>query len=155
MEFGPRALGNRSIITAPFPSEMKDILNLRVKKRESFRPFAPTVLEQDQNLYFENFDNSPNMLFAWNVIKNKINIVPAITHVDGTARVQSISENDNPELYKLISSFKDLTGVPIILNTSFNIMGQPICHDLNDALETFKKTSIDFLVLNAKFIISK
>jgi carbamoyltransferase len=155
MEFGPRALGNRSLITSPFPKKMKDILNLRVKKRESFRPFAPVVMEEFQSDFFKSYDVSPNMLFAWDVIEKKKKLVPAITHIDGTARVQTVSLNDNPKLYNLIKAFKALTGVPIILNTSFNIMGQPICHDLEDAFKTFKINDIDYLVLNSKFIIKK
>lgn len=155
MEFGPRSLGNRSIITAPYPAEMKDILNARVKKRESFRPFAPSVRLEDCAEYFDNDHESPYMLLTYNVRKDKISEIPAITHVDGTARVQTVSVSQNPEYYRLISEFKNLTGVGVLLNTSFNVMGQPIIHTPKEALDCFISTDIDYLVFNAKYLIAK
>ena len=155
MEFGPRALGNRSILTSPYPANMKDVLNLRVKKRESFRPFAPAVLEKYAEEFFEYIHESPHMLFAMKVKKNMIKKIPAITHVDETARVQTVTEKTNKEFYNLINAFYCKTGVPILLNTSLNIMGQPICYDPKDAIQTFLKNDIDYLILNSKYIISK
>lgn len=155
MEFGPRSLGNRSIITAPYPAEMKDILNARVKKRESFRPFAPSVRLEDCAEYFDNDHESPYMLLTYNVRKDKITKIPAITHVDGTARVQTVSMSQNPEFYRLISEFKNFTGVGVLLNTSFNVMGQPIIHTPQEALDCFLSTDIDYLVFNAKYLIAK
>ncbi len=155
MEFGPRALGNRSIITSPFPKKMKDILNLRVKKRESFRPFAPAVLKEKANSYFDFVHDSPHMLFAMNVKKNKIKSIPAVSHVDNTARVQTVEKNINKEFYKLINAFYKKTKIPIVLNTSLNIMGQPICYDPKDAIQTFLQNDIDYLILNAKYVLKK
>ena len=155
MEFGPRALGNRSILTSPFPKKMKDILNLRVKKRESFRPFAPAVLKEKANEYFDFVHDSPHMLFAMNVKKNKIKLIPAVSHVDDTARVQTIEKNNNKEFYNLINAFYKKTKIPVILNTSLNIMGQPICYDPKDAIQTFLQNDIDYLILNAKYILKK
>ncbi len=154
-EYGPRALGNRSIITAPFPAEMKDILNSRVKHRESFRPFAPVVLEEDCGEYFDNIHISPYMLLTYGVRPEKKHQVPAITHVDGTARVQTVNEEQNPDLYNLIKEFKTQTGIGIILNTSFNVMGQPIINTPEEAIECFLGTDIDYLVLNGEFLVSK
>ncbi len=155
MEFGPRALGNRSILTAPFPANMKDILNTRVKKRESFRPFAPIVLKEYCDKYFDEKHESPYMLLTYNVRKKRIKEVPAITHVDGTARVQTLERKQNPDLYHLISEFKRITGIPVILNTSFNVMGQPIICSPEQAIDCFLSTDIDFLILNNKYIIDK
>ncbi len=155
MEYGPRALGNRSILTAPFPAEMKDVLNSRVKHRESFRPFAPIVLEEDCGEYFDNTHESPFMLLTYGVRKDKQDKVPAITHVDGTARVQTINERQNPDLYKLVKGFKVLTGISVILNTSFNVMGQPIVNTPEEAIDCFLSTDIDYLVLNAKYLLKK
>jgi carbamoyltransferase len=155
MEFGPRALGNRSIITAPFPAEMKDILNSRVKHRESFRPFAPIVRLQDCGEYFDHTHESPFMLLTYNVKKDKQTVVPAITHVDGTARVQTITKQQNEDIYNLISTFKKQTGVGVILNTSFNIMGQPIIYHPDQAIECFRTTGIDCLIFNGAYIVEK
>ncbi len=154
-EFGPRALGNRSILTAPFPAEIKDILNSRVKHREGFRPFAPIVLEEDCGEYFDNTHQSPYMLLTYGVRKEKRSIVPAITHIDGTARVQTLKEEQNPNLYKLLKAFKHLTGIGVILNTSFNVMGQPIINTPQEAIDCFLGTDIDYLVLNARYLVAK
>ncbi len=154
-EFGPRALGNRSILTAPFPAEMKDVLNSRVKHRESFRPFAPVVLEERCGEYFDNTHESPYMLLTYGVKEDKRNKVPAITHIDGTARVQTVNREQNNELYWLIHEFGKLTGVHVVLNTSFNVMGQPIVNTPDEAIDCFLGTDIDYLVLNAKYLLSK
>ncbi|MEM2121954.1 MAG: carbamoyltransferase [Candidatus Woesearchaeota archaeon] len=158
MEFGPRALGNRSILANPNKKEMKDILNERVKHRESFRPFAPTVLEEYANDYFEiNNKNKkwPFMLFVFSVRKNKQKIIPAVTHVDGTARIQTVSKEENPLYYDLIKEFYKITKIPVVLNTSFNVRGEPIVMSPKDALETFLKTGIDYLVIGNYFISKK
>ena len=153
MEFGPRSLGNRSILSAPYPAEMKDILNLRVKKRESFRPFAPAILYEKRNDYFSIDHDSPHMLLASKVIDKMIKNVPAITHVDKTARIQTVRKEDNENFYNLIKEFEKQTDIPVLLNTSFNRMGQPICLDYKDALNTFFENDIDYLIINAKFFI--
>jgi len=155
MEFGPRALGNRSIITAPFPAEIKDILNSRVKHRESFRPFAPIVRLEECGEYFDHTHESPFMLLTYNVNKDKQRVVPAITHVDGTARVQTITKEQNEDIYNLIGAFKKQSGVGVILNTSFNIMGQPIVYHPDQAIECFKTTGIDCLIFNGMYVIEK
>ena len=153
-EFGPRALGNRSILGDPRFVCMKDLLNLRVKHREQFRPFAPSVLIDKVNDYFEIDTPSPFMQFAPRVKPDKLPIIPAVVHIDGTARVQTVSFQDNPKFYNLILQFELLTGVPVLLNTSFNIAGEPIVESPEDALQCFNSTEIDFLVIN-DFLISK
>tara|TARA_Y100000590_G_scaffold109328_1_gene124635 strand:+ start:10366 stop:12069 length:1704 start_codon:yes stop_codon:yes gene_type:complete len=155
MEFGPRALGNRSILTSPYPNKMKDILNLRVKKRESFRPFAPAILRERVYDYFEFTHDSPHMLFAMNVKLKKIKSIPAVTHIDKTARVQTVDKKNNEKFYNLINAFYKKTNIPVLLNTSLNIMGQPICYDPSDAIKTFLQNDIDYLILNAKYILKK
>lgn len=154
IEFGPRALGNRSIIADPRKGEMKDIINARVKFRESFRPFAPSILEERLAEYFDYDHPSPTMLLVYNVLPEKRNVIPAVTHVDGTGRVQSISRRDNPLYYDLISRFNDLTGVPVILNTSFNVRGKPIVCTPEQALDCFVKTDMDNLIIG-NFLVSK
>ena len=120
MEFGPRALGNRSILADPRNPNMKNIINSKIKRRESFRPFAPSVLEEYQTDWFETKYVSPYMSTVSKVKKNKINLIPAVTHIDETARYQSVNSNSNKMFYELIKTFYQITGVPIILNTSFN-----------------------------------
>ena len=154
MEFGPRALGNRSILADPRNSEMKDMLNRRVKFREGFRPFAPSVLEEYSSEYFTPCLKSPYMSFVCNVLPNKRHIVPAITHVDGTARVQTVNKLQNPLYYRLISEFYELTGIPMVLNTSFNIKGMPICCSPDDALQCFLKCDIDSLIIG-NYLVTK
>ena len=155
MEFGPRALGNRSILTAPFPADMKDILNDKVKHREGFRPFAPVVRLDECDKYFDNEHESPYMLLVYNVREQYRDKIPAITHVDGTARVQTVTEDQNPRLYELITEFEKLTDIGVILNTSFNVMGQPIVNNPKQAIECFLSTHMDYLVLNAKYIVTR
>ncbi len=149
MEFGPRALGNRSILADPRDSGMKDKINEKVKRRESFRPFAPAVLEEDANEYFDmtGLEDSPFMLFTVPVKKDKYNIIPAVTHVDGTARVQTVSLKTNPRFWNLINEFKDITGLPVLLNTSFNIKNEPIVCSPKDALSCFLSTNIDCVAI--------
>ena len=153
-EFGPRALGNRSILTSPFPKEMKDILNSRVKFRETFRPFAPSILSEFTSDYFEIRQSSPHMLIAVNVKPEKINEIPAVVHVDNSARVQTVNKTDNPKFRKLIESFYDETGCPVLLNTSFNVKGQPIVNSPEDAVKCFLSTNIDILAIG-DFVASK
>ena len=153
-EFGPRALGNRSILADPRTPEMKDILNKRVKFRQAFRPFAPIVLLERADEIFEGKGDSPYMLMAKRVAPKWRDKIPAIVHVDGSARVQTVSEDANPVLYRLLKEFEALTGVPVLINTSFNIKGQPIVETPADAMECFLMTGIDCLVLH-DYLITK
>lgn len=147
MEWGPRALGNRSLLADPRRAEMKDMINCKVKQRESFRPFAPSVLEEKSFSYFGNPIPSPFMLFAFKVNPDKLKEIPAVTHVDGTARPQTVSKDTNPQYWNLIKEFEKLTGVPVLLNTSFNVQ-EPIVCTPEDAIKCFLKTKVDYLVLN-------
>jgi carbamoyltransferase len=153
-ELGPRALGHRSIICDPRRPEMKDILNEKVKHREGFRPFAPSILLEKSKEYFSLDVPSPFMLLAVDVNKDKKSIIPAVTHVDGTARVQTVTKEDNGIYYDLINEFYRITGVPVILNTSFNLAGEPIVETPEDAMMCFLKTQMDFLVIG-DFLIWK
>lgn len=154
-EFGPRALGHRSILADPRNKNIKDILNYKVKFREGFRPFAPAILENKVEEYFEEKIKSPYMLMTATVKKEKQNKVPGIVHIDGTARLQTVTKTENGKFANLIEEFERLTGVPIVVNTSFNIKGEPICETPRDALECFKKTGIDVLCLEEYIIIKK
>ncbi|MFH0870485.1 MAG: carbamoyltransferase [archaeon] len=149
MEFGPRALGSRSILANPCNPRMKDILNRKVKHREEFRPFAPAVLADKAQEFFEmgRSPESPFMLQTFNVRKDKQKILPSITHVDGTARVQTVTRAQNKRFYDLIKEFGALSGVPVIINTSFNVRGQPIVNTPKDAYDCFRNTEIDCLVI--------
>jgi carbamoyltransferase len=147
-EFGPRALGNRSIIADPRSAEMKDILNRRVKFRQAFRPFAPIVLAEREDEIFEGSHDSPYMLLAKPVRPEWKNKIPSIVHVDGTARVQTVRQETNPPLYRLLKEFEALTGVPVLLNTSFNVKGEPIVETPRNAVECFLNTDIDYLALH-------
>lgn len=153
-EYGPRALGNRSIIADPRHAEMKDILNSRVKHRQPFRPFAPLVLAERCQEIFEGNEDSPFMLVAKPVRPEWRDRIPAIVHVDGTARVQTVTEDTNPVLYRLLKEFEALTGVPVLLNTSFNVKGEPIVETPRDAMACFINTGIDHLILHDR-IVSK
>ncbi len=146
MEWGPRALGNRSIICDPRRSDMKDILNLKIKRRESFRPFAPSVLCEDVSDWFEQNDNVPFMMQVYQINKHKRSEIPAVTHVDGSGRLQSVDKRTNPRYHQLIKEFKSLTNVPMILNTSFN-ENEPVVCKPEEALNTFLRTKMDVLVL--------
>lgn len=147
-EFGPRALGNRSILADPRKAEMKDILNSRVKHRQPFRPFAPIVLVERAGEIFEGDQDSPYMLLAKNVYPKWRDKIPAIVHVDGTARVQTVSRESNERLYNLLKEFEAITGVPVLINTSFNVKGEPIVEKPRDAMECFLTTGIDCLALH-------
>ena len=146
-EFGPRALGNRSILCRPYPNSMKDHLNKRVKFREEFRPFAPSVLNEFREEFFHISQDSPHMLMACRAKKNKIKSIPATVHIDGTCRVQTVKKDINLKFYNLIKNFYEESGVPVLLNTSFNIKGQPIVNTPKQAVETFKSTKIDVLAI--------
>ena len=147
MEWGPRALGNRSILGDPRNPNMRDIINFKIKKREEFRPFAPSVLEEYAEDYFiMNNDKSPYMCSVYEVKNQNKSKIPSVVHVDGTSRVQTVDKNLNFKFYTLIDKFKDLTGIPILLNTSLNV-NEPICENPENALEIFTKTSMDMLVL--------
>jgi carbamoyltransferase len=147
-EFGPRALGNRSLLADPRKPEMKDILNSRVKHRQAFRPFAPIVLAERMKDVFEGEEDSPFMLIAKPVRPEWCDKIPAIVHVGGTARVQTVREATNPMLYRLLKEFEALTGVPVLINTSFNIKGEPIVETPEDAVACFLNTGIDNLILH-------
>lgn len=147
MEFGPRALGHRSILADPRNPDMKDLLNSRVKHRESFRPYAPLVLEEKAGEYFDLKDLSPFMLLAPRVKAEKKALISSATHVDGTARVQTVNKDINPKLWQLIKEFEDITGIPSILNTSFNLRGDPIVCSPEDAVNSFLKSDMDCLVM--------
>jgi carbamoyltransferase len=154
MEVGPRALGNRSILADPRDPTMKDTINHRVKHRESFRPFAPSVLHEAARDYFDGVKESPYMLSVSSVRPEQRSRVPAITHVDGTARVQTVRRQANPRYYRLIEAFGRRTGVPMLLNTSFNVRSEPIVCTPEDAIRCFRGTGIDHLVLG-DLILSK
>ena len=147
MEFGPRALGNRSILGNACNPGMKELLNAKVKHREPFRPYAPVVLEERAAEFFELSGSSPFMLLAPMVKSDKRPIIPGVVHVDGTARVQTVSQASNEKLWRLIKDFEGITGVPIIINTSFNLRGEPVVGSPEDAIACFKKSDMDFLVL--------
>jgi carbamoyltransferase len=151
-EFGPRALGNRSILGDPRKPEMKDILNKRVKFRQAFRPFAPIVLYERAKDIFVGEDESPFMLRAKQVRPEWRDRIPAIVHVDGTARVQTVRREQNERMYDLLIEFEKLTGVPVLVNTSFNIKGEPIVETPQDAMNCFIYTGIDYLALHDTLI---
>ncbi|HIH16140.1 MAG TPA: carbamoyltransferase, partial [Candidatus Diapherotrites archaeon] len=154
MEWGPRALGCRSILANAMHPDMKDILNSRVKHREDFRPFAPAALLEEARDYFEIRQPDPFMVLVCDVKKGKQKLLPSITHIDGTARLQTVDRKINPLFHALIREFKKLTGVPVVINTSFNVKGEPIVCSPHDAFKCFAGTGIDFLVMD-RFIIDK
>jgi carbamoyltransferase len=146
MEWGPRALGNRSILGDPRRADMKDILNLKIKRRESFRPFAPSILREAVMDWFEQDDDVPFMMQVYPIRKEMQALIPAVTHVDGSGRLQTVVADTNPRFHKLISSFGHMTGVPIVLNTSFN-ENEPVVCKPEEALDCFLRTKMDLLVL--------
>ncbi|MHB8527790.1 MAG: carbamoyltransferase family protein, partial [Candidatus Acidiferrales bacterium] len=152
-EWGPRALGNRSILADPRRAQMKETLNRRIKHREIFRPFAPSILEEATGEYFERTHPSPFMTFAYPVRASKRAVIPAPTHVDGTARLQTVSRQTHPLYWRLIRTFADFTGVPVLLNTSFND-NEPIVCRPEEALACFDRTKMDVLVLG-NFLLEK
>ena len=174
MEFGPRALGGRSILADPRSEKMQKELNLKIKFRESFRPFAPSVLREDVSSWFEIDYDSPYMLLVAEVKKDiqvsmsekdeklfgieKLNVkrssIPAVTHVDYSARIQTVHKDTNHKYYNLINEFKKITNCPVIVNTSFNVRGEPIVCSIEDAFNCFMGTNLDLLVIE-DFILFK
>ena len=172
MEFGPRALGARSIIADPRIKEMQSVMNLKIKYRESFRPFAPSVLEEDADKFFEINTKSPYMLivsqlkkelcrkmtkveknlFGIDKLKIQRSTLPAITHVDYSARIQTVNKKTNPRYHALITQFKKRTGCPLVVNTSFNVRGEPIVCSPQDAYRCFMRTEMDVLVLQNQIL---
>ncbi len=172
MEFGPRALGARSIIGDARSAEMQSKMNLKIKYRESFRPFAPTVLKEKASEWFELEKESPYMLLVAPVrkdkkieeginnakgfekLKAKRSLIPAVTHVDYSARVQTVKKEDNPLYYDMINAFYKKTGCPVIINTSFNVRGEPLVCSPEDAYKCFMRTEMDYLVMGC-FLLDK
>lgn len=152
MEYGPRALGNRSIVADPRNPDSKSRLNEKVKHREPFRPFAPSVLEERSGEYFDSTYPSPVMLLVFDVHEHLHDVVPAITHYDGTARVQTVSESSNPMYWRLIKAFETITGVPMIVNTSFNDNNEPIVCTPTDAINCFLNTDLDGLAIGSFWV---
>jgi carbamoyltransferase len=146
MEWGARALGNRSIIADPRRRDMRDIINQKIKFRERFRPFAPSVLAEAIDEYFVGAVHDPFMIQVYPVRPEKRDVIPAVTHVDGSGRLQSVSERTNPRYWALIRAFRDQTGVPVLLNTSFN-ENEPIVERPEQALDCFLRTDMDVLVM--------
>jgi carbamoyltransferase len=146
-EVGPRALGARSILADPRRAEIKDIVNARVKRREAFRPFAPSVLDEHGAEFFDGYSPNPFMLLVQPVRPDRRDQIPAVTHVDGTARLQSVTAADNPLYHRLISRFAAHTGIPVVLNTSFNLRGEPIVHRPTEAVADFLASDMDALFL--------
>jgi carbamoyltransferase len=146
MEWGPRALGNRSIVCDPRRADMKDILNSKIKRRESFRPFAPSILRDAVREWFETDDDVPFMMQVYQVREEKRRLIPAVTHVDGSGRLQTVYRDTNPRYYRLIEAFNSMTGVPVVLNTSFNENEPVVCRP-EEALDCFLRTKMDVLVL--------
>lgn len=155
-EFGPRALGNRSILINPRLAENKDRVNARIKFRESFRPFAPSTTIEAVHRYFElgTTKESPYMILAFNVKKDKRKEIPAVTHIDGTARVQTVTKDSNPRYWTLLNEFEKATGTPVLMNTSFNIMGEPIVNTAEQAVKCFLGCGLDVLVID-NYVVTK
>jgi carbamoyltransferase len=151
MEWGPRALGNRSILCDPRRADMKALLNAKIKRRESFRPFAPSVLEEAVPEWFEEDDAVPFMMQVFQIREEKRKLIPAVTHVDGSGRLQTVAQRANPRYYRLIESFRALTGIPMVLNTSFNENEPVVCRP-GEALDCFLRTRMDALVVENTFV---
>ena len=151
-EWGPRALGNRSILADPRRFDMKDIVNTKIKFREPYRPFAPSVLVERSSEFFEldePFRHYPArfMLYVVKVKEDKQHLLPATTHIDGTARLQTVHRDVSPRYYRLIERFGETAGVPVLLNTSFNLRGEPIVNTPSEAFRTFSRSDMDLLVM--------
>jgi len=151
MEWGPRALGNRSIVCDPRRADMKDILNLKIKRRESFRPFAPSILRKSVPDWFEIDGDVPFMMQVYPIRAEKRGQIPAVTHVDGSGRLQTVDQSTNPRYYRLIEAFREISGVPLVLNTSFN-ENEPVVCTPKEALECFLRTKMDVLVLGRWYL---
>ncbi len=154
LEFGPRALGNRSIIANPLIADMKTVLNARVKFREGFRPFAAIVLEEDCGKYFDSSFPNPYMLLVYNVRPEFVGKLPSITHVDDSVRIQTVNKTENPQMRELLEAFKKETGYSVLINTSFNIKGEPIVCTPYDAIHSFERADMDYLVIG-NYIVAK
>ena len=154
MEIGARALGNRSILASPLISDMKTKINLEVKHRENWRPFCPSMKEEVYQKYIDSSTDSPFMIMAFPVNKKVSSEIPAVVHVDGTARPQQVSKNYNFKFWSLLNEFEKITGHAILINTSFNIQGEPVVCSPKDALRTFGGTGLDILVLG-DYILEK
>jgi carbamoyltransferase len=146
MEWGPRALGNRSILADPRRADIRELLNIKIKKRESFRPFAPSILEESVGDFFDETFPDPFMLKVYPVREDKRSLIPAVVHVDGTGRLQTVSKTQNPRYWQLINAFKTRTDIPILLNTSFN-ENEPIVCNPDEAINAYLRTNMDMLVL--------
>jgi carbamoyltransferase len=153
MEWGARALGNRSILADPRRPDMREIINAKIKLREKFRPFAPSVLEEAHGEYFVGSVPDPFMIHVYQVREEKRDVIPAVTHIDGSGRLQTVSRGTNPIYWNLIKAFERLTGVPVVLNTSFN-ENEPIVHRPAEAIDCFMRTRMDALVLG-EYLIAK
>ena len=154
MEWGPRALGNRSILCDPRRADMKDILNLKIKRRETFRPFAPSILREYVADWFEEDDDVPFMMKVFPIREERRDEIPAVAHVDGSGRLQTVQKDSNLLYWKLIETFRRKTGVPMLLNTSFN-ENEPIVCDPDEALDCFLRTHMDMLVLGNTVVTRK
>jgi carbamoyltransferase len=154
MEWGPRALGNRSILADPRNAAIKDVLNAKIKRRESFRPFAPSILREAVAEWFETDDDVPFMMKVFQIRSKYREMIPAVIHVDGTGRLQTVHKETNPRYYRLIEHFRDLTGIPLVLNTSFNENEPVVCYP-EEALDCFVRTKMDLLVLGNFFVERK
>jgi len=148
MEFGPRALGARSILASPIDPGMQAKLN-EIKDREDFRPVAPVVLEEEAGAWFAGADRSPFMLFVYDVLPERVDQIPAVRHVDGTARIQTINRKQHPLYHALLTAFHERTGVPVLVNTSFNTRGEPIVCTPRDAVECFWTSPLDALIIGS------
>ena len=151
MEWGPRALGNRSIVCDPRRADMKELLNAKIKRRESFRPFAPSILREAVAEWFETDDDVPFMMQVYQIRPGKRALIPAVTHVDGSGRLQTVTRESNPRYTALIEAFRALTGVPMVLNTSFNENEPVVCRP-EEALDCFLRTKMDVLVMGNWFV---
>lgn len=154
MEMGQRALGNRSILADPRDASMKEKINNAVKHRESYRPFAPSILEEYRKEYFNVEHENPFMQMVFEIRQEKRGVIPAVTHVDGTGRSQTVSKKTNPRYWKLIDEFKKITNVPVLLNTSFNVNGEPMVCTPEEAVRCFAATGLDYLVVG-NYLLSK
>jgi len=152
MEWGPRALGNRSIVCDPRRADVKAILNAKIKRRESFRPFAPSVLAEAVTDWFEEDDDVPFMMQVFQIREDKRRLIPAVTHVDGSGRLQTVYRRTNPRYHRLIESYRDLTGIPIVLNTSFN-ENEPVVCEPKEALDCFLRTRMDVLIMGETILL--
>lgn len=154
MEWGPRALGNRSIVCDPRRADMKEVLNLKIKRRESFRPFAPSVLKEHVAEWFEEDADVPFMMQVYQIREEKRELIPAVTHIDGSGRLQTVYKKTNPQYWHLISAFREMTGVPMVLNTSFNENEPVVCRP-EEALDCFLRTRMDVLVLGRTVLLRR